>query len=837
MAVTTPQQLRQQLVDLEQESRLAGERFLAAHGEDVELYRREISRAIVDASDRLRDDVAEITAGNPFCAAITAQLCDYVEWLQWSLWDLPYFAATLAVDPETFRERVAGCGYVYLAGRVIDDALDRHFSYKARRSTLVSVAIEQTPTAQDADRVAFLGGLLLCAEGLYRLAESGSDDMLLVLRKVLHSFRRAVIGALMEHTPSEQWTRDFYERLVILKNVDFWRCLYSAVDPERRSPLYPFLERYYAVAQKLNDVVDFPEDAKRGQPNLLSLYLRSEGEGPRPAMTAGPAPFVPEAVERDLAFALVDLGVRTDAMPELEREAARLKLAECLRGALQIGLFAEPSVAEAEPVAPIEPPPLTWFSTFEEVVAHWGAGALEDPGCGVCGSRERLRMMEFRGFSYHTCASCSHVYVAPRVRGELLLDMASRLEHEDDDNEFLDIQKIFAEPICHLIRLRAPGSRLLDLGFGRGHILRLARAYGFEVYGMDTSSRLVQQLSPEFGNRLAHGTLGIDAIPWDYFDVVVMSHVIEHLSDPGGVLRDVLAKLSPGGVLYAAVPDIGSLQFRVFGKYWDAINPMVHMQYFNEASLSRLLRESGFVKLERIKFPPLPRSMKPKWMQLFRDRRTAAGTGRRRRARPGGIGRNHGAAHRPARHLHDGQPWSGGRRVLSRAAPVARAVAARVDVRGVQPRADPFRSEGGRGQGRDRDRSLRRVGPCRRLSPRAGAVSRHRAGRRSVRGISDLVHGAAVLRQPRPGRPAAGDARAVLQPGVRRSAARRRRNDHVRRPFDVAARAAAPPRVCGRAAFHRACRGARRAAGSVRVARQAPGRRHGLRRRRPAHRH
>ena len=100
-------------------------------------------------------------------------------------------------------------------------------------------------------------------------------------------------------------------------------------------------------------------------------------------------------------------------------------------------------------------------------------------------------MMEFRGFTYHTCAECTHVYVAPRVRGELLLDMAARLEHEDDDNEFLDIQKIFAEPICHLLRLRAPGNRLLDLGFGRGHILRLARAYGFEVYGMDTSSRLV----------------------------------------------------------------------------------------------------------------------------------------------------------------------------------------------------------------------------------------------------------------------------------------------------------------------------------------------------------
>jgi hypothetical protein len=98
-----------------------------------------------------------------------------------------------------------------------------------------------------------------------------------------------------------------------------------------------------------------------------------------------------------------------------------------------------------------------------------------------------------------------------------------------------------------------------------------------------------------------------------------MSHVVEHLTDPGRILRDVLQKLSPGGILYVAVPDIDSLQFRIFGKYWDAINPLVHMQYFNEASMSRLLRDSGFVNLERIRFPPLPRSMKPKWMQLFRD--------------------------------------------------------------------------------------------------------------------------------------------------------------------------------------------------------------------------
>jgi len=600
-------ELAQRLDVLERDARAAGERFMETHGEEVELYRREITRGILTAGERLRADVDEITAGNPLCTQIAKQLTDYLEWLQWSLWDLPYFAVPIGIDPEAFRERIAGCGYVYLAGRVIDDVLDRHFSYKSKHATLFSIAVEESPTSQEADSLAFLAGLLLCAEGLWRLASAG-DAMAPVLRKVLESFRRAVIGALMEHTRPEHWTAEFYERLVVLKNVDFWRCLYSSVDHERQSPLYPFLERYYALAQKFNDVVDFPEDAKRGQPNLLSIHLQNgngNGNG---------------SVEHELGNALLDLAKRAESLPEPEQSVAMLKLGESIHSARQLGLFVIEQEAPAAPAAqPADPPKLHWYCSLEEVVAVWGPAALEDAACEVCGSRDRSRMMEFRGFTYHTCVECSHVYVAPRVKLDLLLDLAARLEHDDDQNDFLEIQKIFAEPICHLIRLRAPGNRLLDLGFGRGHIMRLARAYGFEVYGMDSSSRLVDQLHPEFGKRLSHGTLGTDPIPWEPFDVVIMSHVVEHLTDPGRVLRDVLDRLSPGGILYAAVPDIESLQFKLFGKYWDAINPMVHMQYFNEKSLSRLLQDNGYVNPERIRFPPLPRSMKPKWMQLFRD--------------------------------------------------------------------------------------------------------------------------------------------------------------------------------------------------------------------------
>ena len=192
--------LNQQLHDLERTARAAGERFMATHGEGVELYRREISDGIAAAGERLRADVAEITANNALCTTLTQQLCDYVEWLQWSLWDLPYLAVPIGIDPDTFRQRVAGCGYVYLAGRVLDDALDRHFTYKSKYSTLFAITVEQTPTAQGADSLAILSGLLLLADGLCRLSQAGGEEMVAVLQRVLQSFRRAVLGAMMEHT-------------------------------------------------------------------------------------------------------------------------------------------------------------------------------------------------------------------------------------------------------------------------------------------------------------------------------------------------------------------------------------------------------------------------------------------------------------------------------------------------------------------------------------------------------------------------------------------------------------------------------------------------------------
>jgi hypothetical protein len=97
-----------------------------------------------------------------------------------------------------------------------------------------------------------------------------------------------------------------------------------------------------------------------------------------------------------------------------------------------------------------------------------------------------------------------------------------------------------------------------------------------------------------------------------------MSHVLEHIPDPRAALERAHAALHPDGLVYIAVPDSESLQFKLMGKTWDAVTPIVHCQFFNEASLSQLLRNTGFEPIERVIAPALQGQQQERWMQLFR---------------------------------------------------------------------------------------------------------------------------------------------------------------------------------------------------------------------------
>jgi len=135
-----------------------------------------------------------------------------------------------------------------------------------------------------------------------------------------------------------------------------------------------------------------------------------------------------------------------------------------------------------------------------------------------------------------------------------------------------------------------PGRRLLEIGVGSGSFLRMARHQGFDVTGCDLSPAIARRVGGGLGIEMHCGPLS-DLAGEARFDVIVMNHVLEHVTDPPGFLRDVSRLLVPDGIVHVAVPNVDCWEARLFG--WTSYEPY-HLLYFTPATLQAALAKAGF---------------------------------------------------------------------------------------------------------------------------------------------------------------------------------------------------------------------------------------------------
>lgn len=138
--------------------------------------------------------------------------------------------------------------------------------------------------------------------------------------------------------------------------------------------------------------------------------------------------------------------------------------------------------------------------------------------------------------------------------------------------------------------------RLLDVGCGSGEVLADMESVGWEAVGVDVDSVAVEVAQGK-GLSATCGTLEEQQYPDNGFQAITMNHVIEHVHDPVGLLRECRRILAPGGHLIVITPNLDSWGHRRFDGDWFHLDPPRHLWLFSRRTLRSLVERSGFLRV------------------------------------------------------------------------------------------------------------------------------------------------------------------------------------------------------------------------------------------------
>lgn len=261
---------------------------------------------------------------------------------------------------------------------------------------------------------------------------------------------------------------------------------------------------------------------------------------------------------------------------------------------------------------------------------------VEEP-CSLCGatSADPVWSSPDRAFSrpgVHTvarCRSCGFLYQRPRVRDDALSacyppdysrhqEASIRYPLSGSPGRVRAVRYALAEWLGYRHLRAAAGDRIgtrlrarlelrrlrwecppwvgdgryLDVGCGSGASLGRARSVGWRVTGIEMDATAAAR-ARRLAEAVHTGDILSVPLPAGQFDVVTAFHVLEHLPDPVGALRRMLAWLAPGGLLIVDVPNAGGGGARLFGRAWSGLELPRHLSHFTPETLARAIALAG----------------------------------------------------------------------------------------------------------------------------------------------------------------------------------------------------------------------------------------------------
>jgi 2-polyprenyl-3-methyl-5-hydroxy-6-metoxy-1,4-benzoquinol methylase len=133
---------------------------------------------------------------------------------------------------------------------------------------------------------------------------------------------------------------------------------------------------------------------------------------------------------------------------------------------------------------------------------------------------------------------------------------------------------------------------LLDIGCGNGRFLHGMHQLGWVTKGVEFNASAVE-VCKKSKLDVYHGDLISAKFSSGSFDVVNLSHVIEHVPDPKSLFKEVSRILKPGGLFVVKTPNSKALGRSFFDTNWYANDVPRHLYLFSQKNLLKLGNDSN----------------------------------------------------------------------------------------------------------------------------------------------------------------------------------------------------------------------------------------------------
>jgi 2-polyprenyl-3-methyl-5-hydroxy-6-metoxy-1,4-benzoquinol methylase len=241
-------------------------------------------------------------------------------------------------------------------------------------------------------------------------------------------------------------------------------------------------------------------------------------------------------------------------------------------------------------------------SEFEDFLLP--LNALEITHCSICKSNNfRLINNQCRyGFYYPTglCLICGNIQQTEYYTQEVLDTFYERFYRRIYG--FLSPNDLFTEQKNgrghRIYNFISPsiGVRVLEVGCGAGGILSVFRDNGAEVLGLDYDLNYLV-FARNQGINVRKGSIE-NVSDNEKFDLIILSHVLEHVRQPIDFLKSLRKHLVPNGVLYVEVP---SLEYVCAGGYGGQLINYWQNAHFTHFTLKSLFLVSSLAGFKLVK--------------------------------------------------------------------------------------------------------------------------------------------------------------------------------------------------------------------------------------------